>query len=160
MISQLNKKISIIQQQKDSQAFEHQNTIDTAIQIMIDELNQCQKILRGGYLLKVIQSIEKLRVENDPSQTLNKATKQVMEVFKACLKQLQLTQKNLESHRGDGRDTEREKQKEPLSNPLSQTQRDELLELKRMAQKELEAQARQNGGQPDKHLTEYIESLN
>ena len=41
MISQLNKKISIIQQQKDSQSFEHQNTIDTAIQIMIDELNQC-----------------------------------------------------------------------------------------------------------------------
>ena len=56
-----------------------------------------------------------------------------MEVFKACLKQLQLTQKNLESHRGDGRETEREKQREPLSNPLTQTQKDELLELKRMA---------------------------
>ena len=83
-----------------------------------------------------------------------------MEVFKACLKQLQLTQKNLESHRGDGRDTEREKQREPLNNPLTQTQRDELLELKRMAQKELEAQARINGGPPDKYLTEYIESLN
>lgn len=29
-----------------------------------------------------------------------------------------------------------------------------------MAQQELEMQSRQQGGAPDKHLTEYIESLN
>ena len=113
--------------------------IGSAMQVFIDELEQCQKILRGGYLLKVIESIKRLKASNDEGNSLKEAARQVMEVFKACLKQLQQTQRTLQSHRGDGRDTERETPREPLQNQLSKIQRDELLELKSMAQKELEA---------------------
>ena len=59
--------------------------------MFVDELEQCQKILRGGYLLKVIESIKKLKAASDDGSSLQEAARQVMDVFKACLKQLQQT---------------------------------------------------------------------
>ena len=86
MISQLNAKIHELLQQRDKQTLEHKMIIGSALQVFIDELEQCQKILRGGYLLKVVESIKQLKASSDKESSLNEAARQVMEVFKACLK--------------------------------------------------------------------------
>ena len=95
MIGQLNSKIHALLQHRDQQALEHRAAVANALQVFIDELEQSQKILRGGYLLKVIESIKQLKASNDEGNSLTKAAKQIMDVFKACLKQLQQTQKTL-----------------------------------------------------------------
>ena len=61
------------------------------LSVFIDELEKCQSMLSGNYLLSIIGGLRALKAATDgvpPLQSLPQAASNIMVAFKAMLKQL------------------------------------------------------------------------
>ena len=144
IIGQLNERIHQLLQQRGKVEQDAQGMAQRTLQVMIDELDKCQSLLSGDYLLKIIGGLTAIQSSSEgvpPLQNLPQAANQIMTAFKALLKQLQsLSKKKQNQSQGQ------------VITRITERQREELQELRRFAEKEMP-------GLDDVYLRDYIENI-